>query len=348
MPDELPRTLGPYTITGPLGKGGDGRLLGAIERSRNRVVAIELLPPDLVRDAARLERFERQAEAVAQLDDPHLVRILDRRRDGDLVYLVMEYVPGSSLDEVLARRRLSLPEALRVFKAVCRGLAAAHEKGITHGALGPRQILVTDDLSAVKLAPFGISRDEPAALTEGTVSTSHLSLAALHYLAPEQVGRADATDRRSDVYSAGAVLYEMLTGRLPVGRFGLPSHLNGEVPPELDPLVLKCLAGNPGERYPTVAGLLADLDRLEDQLRLGLADELRGISRSTTRMLTRSRSVASRRGLQLAVGVALVLALAAAGACFLLAGRGGEPAAVPPGEEVAAPPATAEAPAAVR
>jgi TolA-binding protein len=161
-----------------------------------------------------------------------------------------------------------------------------------------------------------------------------------------------AVDQRSDIYSSGVVLYEMLTGRLPVGRFSLPSQLNSEVPPEIDPIVLKCLASNPEDRYPSVATLLTDVGRLEDHLRLGLVDELRGISRSTTKMFTRStRSVVRNRGVQIALGTLLVLAIVGGGAYFVLRGRGEAPASPPAAEtpalaaaEPAAPPQ--EAPAA--
>jgi len=333
MSEELPRAIGQYEITGRIGKGAMGQVYKAVQPSLNRVVAVKVLPPDQGKNPDRVERFNREAQAVAMLNHPNVVQIIDKDQDGDLLYFVMEYVPGSSLDVVLRQRRLSLPEALKVFKGVCRGLDAAHRQSITHRDLNPRNILVSEDLSTVKLADFGISRVESISLVEGTLSTSQLSLGSLHYMAPEQARDPAAVDQRSDIYSAGVVLYEMLTGRLPVGRFSLPSQLNSEVPGELDPIVLKCLATSPADRYPSVAQLLADVGRVEDQLRLGLADELRGISRSTTRMFTRStRSVARNRGLQLALVGGVVVVIAAAGAFFVLRNRAGAPPAPVAGE----------------
>jgi TolA-binding protein/predicted Ser/Thr protein kinase len=341
--EQLPRAIGQYEVTGRIGKGAMGQVFKAIQPSLNRVVAIKVLPLEMGKDPERVERFNREAQAVAMLNHPNVVQIIDKDQDGDLLFFVMEYVPGSSLDAVLRQRRLSLPETLKVFRGVCRGLNAAHHENITHRDLNPRNILVSEDLSTVKLADFGISRVESISLIEGTLSTSQLSLGSLHYMAPEQARDMGAVDQRSDIYSAGVVLYEMLTGRLPVGRFSLPSQLNSEVPPDLDPIVLKCLATSPVDRYPSVAQLLADVGRLEDQLRLGLADELRGISRTTTRMFTRStRSVARNRGLQLALIGAVVLVIAAAGAFFVLRDRAGAPA--PPTSEAAEVPG-AEAPA---
>ena len=336
MSEELPRTIGQYEVTGRIGKGAMGQVYKAIQPSLNRVVAIKVLPAEMGKDPDRVERFNREAQAVAMLNHPNVVQIIDKDQDGDLLFFVMEYVPGSSLDAVLRQRRLSLRETLKVFRGVCRGLNAAHQQNITHRDLNPRNILVSEDLSTVKLADFGISRVESISLIEGTLSTSQLSLGSLHYMAPEQARDMGAVDQRSDIYSAGVVLYEMLTGRLPVGRFSLPSQLNSEVPPELDPIVLKCLATSPADRYPSVAQLLADVGRLEDQLRLGLADELRGISRTTTRMFTRStRSVARNRGVQLALIGGVVVVIAAAGAFFVLRNRAGAPAAAGAGESAA-------------
>ena len=305
----------------------------AVQPSLNRTVAIKVLPRDLASDPERVERFEREAKAVALLNHPNVVHIIDKDRDGDLLYFVMEYVPGSSLDHVLKARRLSLPEAFRVLKGVCRGLEAAHKASITHRDLNPRNILVSDDLSVVKLADFGISRVESISRIQGTLSTAEVSMGTLHYMAPEQVRDMASVDQRSDIYAVGVLLYEMLTGRLPLGRFSLPSQANNQVPAELDPIVLRCLAGNPAERYQTVAALLEAVHRVEDRLRIGLADELRGLSRSTSRMLTRgTRTIAGRRGAWLAVGAILLLsAVAAVG--ILAIGRWRTPAT----EDLAAP-----------
>ncbi len=333
MPDELLRRIGPYEVTGRLGKRGPGEIYEAVRPPLRRPFAVEVLPPELGRNPERVERFHREVQALAQIDHPHVVHVVDQGQDGDLLFFVMEPEPGSSLDVVLKQRRLSLPETLGVCEALCSGLAAAHAKQVIHGDLNPRNVLVSADLSTVKLAGFGIERVDPSSLSEGTLSTSHLSLGSLHYMAPEKARDLSTADPRSDVYSLGALLYEMLTGRLPAGRFSLPSQLNGEVPPELDSIVLKCLASNPDERYQTVGRLRADLGRLEDQLRLGLAAELRGISRSTTRIFGRSGTPGARgRRLALAGGL-LLLAAVLAGAVLLLRRGATEAPSIPAAAE---------------
>ncbi|MCP4204995.1 MAG: serine/threonine protein kinase [bacterium] len=160
MDTDHPKNIGPYEILGVIGKGAMGKVYKAARPSSNQIVAIKVLPADLAEDQERVERFNREAQAVALLNHPNVVRILEKEQADDLHYFVMEYVPGTSLDAVLRQRRLSLPEAIRVFKSVCKGLDAAHQKTIVHRDLSPRNILVSEDLSAVKIVDFGISRIE--------------------------------------------------------------------------------------------------------------------------------------------------------------------------------------------
>src|SRR6185436_485683 len=195
----------------------------------------------------------------------------------DLPTAIPAPAAGRRLDEVLRERRLSVTEVLAVMKGLCRALAQAHEKGVLHHHLSPHAILVSPDLSTVQLTDFG-SRLESLGLT-GTVSTGAVSLAAFHYLAPEQVESSGlAPDHRADLYAVGAVFQEMLTGRPPSGKFTLPSQSNSELPSETDTIVLKCLARNPSERYATALELLGDLGKLEEALNLRLLSEIRGVT----------------------------------------------------------------------
>ena len=187
---------------------------------------------------------------MALLNHPNVVQIIDKDREDDLLYFVMEYVPGTSLDAIMSQRRLSLPEVFRVVKGICRGLEAAHRQNIVHRDLNPRNVLVSEDLTVVKLADFGISRVEDISRQQGTLSTSEVSLGSLHYMSPEQATNMVEADHRTDIYSLGVTLYEMLTGRVPVGRFNLPSQINTEVPSDVDPLVLRCLEVDPAEPLP--------------------------------------------------------------------------------------------------
>jgi serine/threonine protein kinase len=211
---------------------------------------------------------------------------------------ITELIPeGRSLADVLRERRLEVSEALSVMKGICRGLAHAHQSGMLHHHVSPQAVLVSPDLSTVKLTGFGAARAEMHGLT-GTLHTGAFGLGAFNYLAPEQLEDSGVRpDHRADLYAAGAVFQEMLTGRPPGGKFTLPSQVNGQLPPEADVIVLKCLARNPIERYATALELLADLGRLEETQKTRLLSELREIKASS----------GSRRGL-LVAGILLLLA----------------------------------------
>jgi serine/threonine-protein kinase len=270
-------------------------------------VEVRLLSPRLLEDADAAARFERGAEALIAAPHACLLNILDTGTDGSRPYLVTESFQGSPLSEVLRQRRLTIPETIGVTKGICRGLAHAHQRGVFHHHLAPQSVRVSPDLSTVKLTDFGFSRAEALGLT-GTLSTGAITLGAFHYLAPEQVeNRPDApADQRADLYAAGVIFQEMLTGLPPGSKFVLPSQANAELTPDTDVIVLKCLARNPAERYRSALELLADLGKLEEALRVRLLSEIRGITQSPK----------SKRGVLIAVIVALLLALAVAG--FLL------------------------------
>ena len=215
---------------------------------------------------------------------------------------ITEIIPGGrSLADVLRERRLDVSEALPVMKGICRGLAQAHQSGSLHHHISPQAILVSPDLSMVKLTGFGAARTQ--GLTS-TLSTGAFGLGAFNYLAPEQLEDSGVRpDHRADLYAVGAVFHEMLTGRPPSGgKFTLPSQANSQLPPETDVIVLKCLARNPSERYATALELLADLGRLEETQRVRLLSELREI-----------KTAGPGRGLLVAGVLLLLIALAVAG-----------------------------------
>ena len=292
---DAPKTIGQYEVLELIAKGSTGQVYKAFDASSKQSVAIKVLPRELAGDDESLERFHREAESVSMIQHPNVVRVLDRGQDGDLVYFVMEYVPGTSLDKILKRRRLSLPEVFQIFKGVAEGLQAAHAKDIVHRDLNPGNILVSEDLSVVKLADFGISRSASLSRQRGTITSTSMSMGTLHYIAPEQAADMASADARADIYSIGVLLYEMLTGNVPIGRFSLPSRDNSEVPAEVDSLVLKCLEGDPTDRYTSVRALLGEIEHLEDRLRLSLVSELRGIGRTfrhpTTQILKHGRKL---------------------------------------------------------
>ena len=316
---DLPSSIGPYRVTELLGKAGQTVVYKAVEPTRGRTVAVKLFPPALSQDTSTVERFHQELRAVAPVSrHPHLVQILGTGQDGDRLYLAMELVDGRSLDRVLRERRLTVPEAITVLRGLCRGLAQAHEHGLLHRRLTPRNILVSDDFDTVKLSDVGASGFEVATnVSGGTVSTGEINLGALYYLAPEQVEGGQPGDHRADLYSAGVIFHEMLTGRKPGPKFALPSQLNPQLPPEADIVVLKCLARKPGERYATALDLLEDLEKLEERLRLRVVAEIRDISQAGSRLLG-TESGGEKRPVLLWVGIALAVLAALAVAGFLL------------------------------
>lgn len=278
MAADLPSQIGPYRVAGLLGRGGSSPVYKAVEPSTGRNVVVRLLSSHLLENPAAAQRFGRESRILGA-PHPNVVQVLDTGAEGGRPYLVTEYFPSVRLDQLLRERRLTIPEVLSVMKGICRGLAHVHQNGVLHHHLSPHAVLVSPDLSAVKLNEFGFTRIESLGLT-GTLSTGAISLSSFHYLAPEQADSSGiAPDHRADLYAAGVIFQEMVTGRPPGGKFNLPSQSNSEALPETDVIVLKCLARNPSERYATALDLLADLGRLEEALRVRLLSEIRGITR---------------------------------------------------------------------
>ena len=288
-----------------------GTVYEGLQPSLNRKVAIKVFARRALGDDKAVERFETDAQAVALLNHPNIVQIMDKDQEDELVYVVMEYVEGSSLEEFLRHRRLTLQEAFTVFKKISLAIEHAHRKGIIHRDINPRNVLVSSDLSTIKVVDFGIRRVESTSEQQGTLSTMVSARGTLQYVAPEQAANILEADHRSDIYSLGVLLYFMLTGRVRIGSFDLPSRLNNEVPPEVDPIVMRCLATDPRDRYQTTDELVSDVRNLEGKLRFRLANELKGMGN----IFRRSRQTIKRRwgALGAAVGVLMVVALAIVG-----------------------------------
>lgn len=308
MPSDHPETIGPYTVREYLGRAGGSAVYKAAD-PRGRSAAVKLFPHRLSEDPATVERFHRELEAAAPVTrHPNLVQVLETGQEGDRLYLAMELVEGTSLDRVLKQRRLSLAEAFMVMRGICRGLAHGHQHGLVHRGLTPRNVLVSPDFSEVKISDLGATRFE----TEGpnltaTLSTGEIHLGALYYLAPETL-EGQKGDARADLYSAGVIFHEMLTGRSPGPRFSLPTQIDPSLSQEIDVVVLRCLDRRPDERYASAGDLLAALERLEEILRLRTLTEIRDISQAGSRLLggaEKGKKTPLYAGLALLVLVAL-------------------------------------------
>ena len=256
------QNLGKYRVLEPLGRGGMARVYRAYHPQLDRYVAIKVLRSDLVAEEEFLARFKREARAVAALRHPNIVQVFDFDARGDVYYLVMELLEGDSLsrrldDYSLREERMPLGEVVRIVLDVLEAMAYAHSEGMIHRDVKPANILLTRRGEAV-LTDFGIAQ-----IIGGTQYTvSGALMGTLSYMAPEQ-GLEGHCDARSDIYSLGIVLYEMLTGEPPFDAetplailmkhvndpLPLPRQRVPDVPEPLERVVLKALAKRPGDRY---------------------------------------------------------------------------------------------------
>ncbi len=258
---------GRYRVEQRLARGGMATVYEATDLRLDRTVALKIMHPGLAEDAAFVSRFVREAKSAARLSDPHVVAVYDQGEDDGVVYLVMEYVPGRTVRDVLRERgRLTAEQALTILDPVLQALEAAHRAGFVHRDIKPENVLLTDD-GRVKVADFGLARAISAATS--TAATQGLLIGTVAYLSPEQVERGIA-DARSDVYGAGILLYEMVTGAVPFAgetplavayqhvnaAVPVPSTIRGDVPPGIDALVVRATARDADDRFPDAAEFL--------------------------------------------------------------------------------------------
>ncbi|NUN48308.1 MAG: protein kinase [Candidatus Brocadiae bacterium] len=241
--------LGPYETSEVLGRGGMAVVYKGMQQSLGRVVAIKVLPKEFSRDRQFVGRFHREAESVAKLNHPNIIQIIDKGEEAGICYFVMEYVKGMSLAARLANKGCTLKEMVDIALQVCSALHYAHENGVVHRDIKPANILIDEASGIAKVADFGIAQLAEKSTAIGTLTGDHMAMGTLDYMAPEQKRDAKNVDRRADVYSMGVVLYEMATGRVPMGLFDPPSRINREATKDLDVIIMKCLRDKPEERY---------------------------------------------------------------------------------------------------
>ena len=229
-----------------LGAGGMGVVYKARQPGLDRFVALKILSPQLSSDPEFVARFNREAKAMAALSHPGIVQIFDFGKEADLCFLVMEYVDGLSLRHLMKDRLLAPEQALKVVPMICEALDFAHSKGVIHRDIKPENILI-DKEGRVRIADFGLARMVSGAPGAPSATLSRVVMGTPGYMAPEQYQGMNV-DHRADIYSLGAVFYEMLTGEVPMGRFDLPSS-KVQVDVRLDEIVLKALATEPARRY---------------------------------------------------------------------------------------------------
>jgi Tol biopolymer transport system component len=318
-----------YRIVRKLGSGGMGEVYAAEDEKLQRQVALKLLPPDMAADPERLQRFQREARAVAALNHPNVVTIYSVEEADGVHFLTMELVEGSTLGDVIPEGGLPLDRVLALAGPLIEAVASAHEHGIVHRDLKPANIMIAGD-GRVKVLDFGLAKlkanlpaSDTTRLPTETLTHRHVVVGTAAYMSPEQAeGRP--VDHRSDIFSLGVVLYEMACGRRPfTGESDLsllssiirdapqpPSSMKRDLPPAFDRIVMKALAKDPAQRYQRAADLLAGLAAVQEQSAAGRA--LTGFARVIARSPWVRRTAFA----------ALVVAAGGGSAWYLLAGRG--------------------------
>lgn len=249
-PEELAPHFPQLEIIKCLGRGGMGVVYKARQKTLNRLVALKLLAPERSNDAKFAARFEKEAQALAALNHPHIVTIHDFGQAGGYFYLLMEYVDGVNLRQAMQAGRFTPEQALAIVPPVCEALQYAHEHGIVHRDIKPENLLL-DKTGRVKIADFGIAKMIGATAENGGESLSQ-PFGTPAYAAPEQSSDTSHVDHRADIYSLGVILYELLTGELPQDKLEPPSkHVQIDV--RLDEIVLRALETKPELRFATAA-----------------------------------------------------------------------------------------------
>ena len=313
------QALGPYLLLAPIGEGGMGAVYRARDARLRREVAVKVLSPAVAAQPDLVERFEREARAVAALSHRNVVVIYDVGYEADTHFLVMELLDGQSLREAAARGRMPAPQVTSCIVQVCAGLAAAHGKGIVHRDLKPGNIILTRDGRAV-LVDFGIAKTltDEGGDQSTFVTTAGGVLGTPQYMSPEQV-RGLRVDHRSDIFSLGVILFELLTGESAFERPTLADCLSAVLtedplerwdrdahPPELRSVVERCLDKDPGRRFQSAADLAAAVGALAESARAGAGAELAeitGVAGTTRDLLTDAGTARPGRGADVRLGV---------------------------------------------
>lgn len=266
---------GRYQIIEELGKGGMGRIYKVVDKKINEELALKLIRPEIAADKKTIERFGSELKFACKVSHRNVGRMYHLGEEEGIHYITMEYVPGESLKDMIGMMgQLSTGQAVSIARQLCEGLSEAHRLEIVHRDLKPSNIMI-DKKGNARIMDFGIARS----LKAKGITGAGMMIGTPEYMSPEQV-EAQEVDQRSDIYSLGVVLYEMLTGKVPfAGETPLsialkhkseeptdPREINSQIPEDLSRMILKCMEKNKEKRYQTVEGLLSELDKIEERL----------------------------------------------------------------------------------
>ncbi|MEM6364313.1 MAG: serine/threonine-protein kinase [Planctomycetota bacterium] len=279
--EDLRSHLDAYEVESLIGQGGMGAVYLGRQKSLDRHVAIKILPPEVAEREGFRERFAREGKALARLNHPNIVSVIDFGQAGPYAMLVMELVEGANLRDVLSQGRLSATEALEIIPQLCDALSYAHEEGVVHRDIKPENLLF-DNRGRLKITDFGLaklminrSEDANRSPEDDFVANDATRdiVGTLHYMAPEQLENPRSVDHRADIYAMGVVFYEMLTGELPIGRFDPPSEIGPsttrrnpstlQIDVRLDEVVMRALEKHPEKRYRSVSAVMDDIEQLD-------------------------------------------------------------------------------------
>lgn len=281
--DTVGQTVGPYHVLSILGSGGMGTVYLAQDVRLGRKIALKILPPQFTNDRERLRRFQQEARAASALNHPNILTVYEIEQKSDLHYIATEFIEGTTLRQKMLQGPLNLNEALNVAIQIAAALDAAHSAGVAHRDIKPENVMVRSD-GYVKVLDFGLAKliEQSAVETKTEDQTgTHpgIVMGTPRYMSPEQA-RGLEVDSRTDIFSLGVIMYEMITGQPPF-EGATPSDIiaallkddpaplstrTPEIPPDLNRVVTRALAKNCDERYQTVAELIADLSRLKETI----------------------------------------------------------------------------------
>ena len=267
-PSDIERLFPELEILDIVGQGGMGFVYKARQRNLGRVVALKLLSDSLRDDPQFAERFSREARAMAMMNHPNIIAIYDFGHREEYYFLVMEFVDGLNLRQLSQTTQVSPAEAIQLVPQLCDALQYAHDRGIVHRDIKPENVLLSQD-GQIKIADFGLAKLTGQGNVDLTLTNTQQVMGTLNYMAPEQRERPTEVDHRADIYSLGVVIYELLTGELPIGRFSPPSR-KIEVDVRLDELVLRALEKEPAMRYQQASELKTGFQSLAGPHAAGL------------------------------------------------------------------------------